>query len=57
EDSSLATVEVSDSSSLIGDFEFLDSTSGTNDNSSPDLDLLSQEINTKGPLQSDLELR
>jgi hypothetical protein len=57
DDSSLATLEVSDTSSLFGDFEFLADSSSSLDSLSPELELLSQEIISKGPGQSELELR
>lgn len=57
DDSSMATVEISDSSSLIGDFDFLENSSSSLDSLSPELELLSQEIISKGPQQSELELR
>ena len=57
DDNSLATMEISDSSSLLGDFEFLAESSSSIDSLSPELELLSQEISFKGPQKSDLELR
>lgn len=57
DDSSLATMEISDSSSQLGDFEFLADSSSSIDSLSPELELLSQEVYIKGPQKSDLELR
>lgn len=57
EDSSIATVEISDNSSLLGEFEYLGDTNSCTDSFSPELEILSQEIANKGPLQSELELR
>ena len=57
DEGSLATLEVSDTSSLFGDFEFLADSSSSLDSLSPELELLSQEIISKGPEQSELELR
>ncbi|KAH3695914.1 hypothetical protein DPMN_083372 [Dreissena polymorpha] len=57
EDSSLATLEISDSSSQFGDFDMLGESSSSLDSLSPELELLSQEIISKGPLQSENELR
>ena len=44
DDSSLATMEISDSSSQLGVFEFLAYSSSSIDSLSPELELLSQEI-------------
>ncbi|WAR23821.1 RIC1-like protein [Mya arenaria] len=57
EDSSLATQEISDSSSQFGDFDVLGDSTSSLDSLSPELELLSQEIISKGPEQSELELR
>ena len=57
EESSLATVEISDSSSQFGDFDMLGDSSSSLDSLSPELELLSQEIIAKGPQQSDIELK
>ena len=57
DDSSMATAEISDTSSLIGDFDFLENSSSSIDSLSPELELLSQEIISKGPMQSEIELR
>ncbi|KAL4236739.1 WD40 repeat protein [Mactra antiquata] len=57
DDSSVTTLEVSDSSSLLGDFDFLMDSNSSIDSLTPELELLSQEIISKGPEQSDLELR
>ena len=57
DDSSLATMEISDSSSQLGDFEFLADSSSSLDSLSPELELLSQEICSKGPQKSELEMR
>ncbi|KAL5016054.1 hypothetical protein ScPMuIL_005643 [Solemya velum] len=58
EESSLATVEISDSSSLLGEFEFLgDGNSSSSEQLTPEIELLSQEVANKGPAQSELELR
>ena len=58
EDSSIATVEVSDSSSLLGDYELISDTSLGNDlQIAHDLEMLSQEVANKGPQQSELELK
>ena len=53
----MATAEISDTSSLIGDFDFLENSSSSIDSLSPELELLSQEIISKGPMQSEIELR
>ena len=50
-------MEISDSSSQLGDFEFLADSSSSIDSLSPELELLSQEICSKGPQKSDLEMR
>ena len=56
DDSSLATVEMSDTSSLLGEYEyFVDSSSM--ETLSAELEILSHEVANKGPQQSELELR
>ena len=50
-------MEISDSSSQLGDFEFLADSSSSIDSLSPELELLSQEICSKGPQKSELEMR
>ncbi|XP_033737683.1 RAB6A-GEF complex partner protein 1-like [Pecten maximus] len=57
EESSLATMEVSDNSSLLGEFEYLADVSSCTEPLSPELEILSQEMANKGPMQSELELR
>ncbi|KAK7492934.1 hypothetical protein BaRGS_00015881 [Batillaria attramentaria] len=57
EDSSVATVEVSDSSSLLGDYELINDTVLGNDlQIAHDLEVISQEVANKGPQQAELEL-
>lgn len=57
EDSSVATVEVSDSSSLLGDYELVNDISLGNDlQIAHDLEVISQEVANKGPQQAELEL-
>lgn len=50
-------MEVSDNSSLLGEFEYLADTSSCAEPLSPELEILSQEMANKGPAQSELELR
>ena len=50
-------MEVSDTSSQFGDFEFLADSSSSIDSLSPELELLTQDLCSKGPQQSELELR
>ncbi|XP_063398862.1 guanine nucleotide exchange factor subunit RIC1-like isoform X1 [Mytilus trossulus] len=57
EESSLATMEISDNSSLLGEFDYMIENSSQSESLSPELELLSQEIANKGPHQSELELR
>ena len=57
EDSSLATMEISDNGSLLGEFDYMTENSSQSESLSPELELLSQEIANKGPHQSELELR
>lgn len=57
EESSLATMEISDNSSLLGEFEYMVENSSQSESLSPELEILSQEIANKGPQQSELELR
>lgn len=57
EDSSVATVEVSDCSSLLGDYELINDSSLGNDlQIAHDLEIISQEVANRGPQQSQLEL-
>ncbi len=56
EDSSIATLEVSDSSSLLGEFEMVSDTPNS-DTVSLDIEHLSQEVANKGPVQSEVQLR
>ena len=57
EDSSVATVEVSDSSSILGEFEVVSDSVLSSDLLPPDLEQLTQEVANKGPQQSEVELR
>ncbi|XP_041356612.1 guanine nucleotide exchange factor subunit RIC1-like isoform X2 [Gigantopelta aegis] len=57
EDSSVTTLEVSDSSSLLGEFEVVSDAILSNDLLPPDLEQLTQEVANKGPQQSEIELR
>ncbi|XP_048255713.1 guanine nucleotide exchange factor subunit RIC1-like isoform X1 [Haliotis rufescens] len=56
EDSSVATLEVSDSSSLLGEYEVVNDTLNS-DHVTPEIEHMSQEIANKGPVQSEVELR
>ena len=50
-------MEISDNSSLLGEFDYMIENSSQSESLSPELELLSQEIANKGPHQSELELR
>jgi hypothetical protein len=57
EESSLATtLDISDTSSLFGDLDYM-TESSLQDSLSPELEILSQEMANKGPRQSEMELR
>lgn len=57
EESSLATtVDISDTSSLLGELDYM-TESSSQDTLSPELEILSQEMANKGPHQSESELR
>ncbi|KAK3091743.1 hypothetical protein FSP39_022283 [Pinctada imbricata] len=56
EDSSLATVEASDNSSLL-EYDEMTESNSFSDLLSPELEILSHEMANKGPRQSELELR
>lgn len=57
EESSLATtLDISDTSSLFGDLDYM-TESSLQDTLSPELEILSQEMANKGPRQSEMELR
>ncbi|XP_064604853.1 guanine nucleotide exchange factor subunit RIC1-like isoform X2 [Liolophura sinensis] len=57
EDGSVATVDMSDTSSLQGDSEMPSESSTINDRLSAELEELSHELANKGPHQSEIELR
>lgn len=57
EESSLATtLDISDTSSLLGELDYM-TESSFQDTLSPELEILSQEMANKGPRQSEMELR
>lgn len=57
EESSLATtLDISDTSSLLGELDYM-TESSSQDTLSPELEILSQEMANKGPRQSEMELR
>lgn len=57
EESSLATtLDISDTSSLLGELDYMTESSSL-DTLSPELEILSQEMANKGPRQSEMELR
>lgn len=57
EESSLATtLDISDTSSLLGELDYM-TESSSQDTLSPELEILSQEMANKGPRQSEMELK
>lgn len=50
------TVDISDTSSLLGELDYM-TESSSQDTLSPELEILSQEMANKGPHQSESELR
>ncbi|KAK6182215.1 hypothetical protein SNE40_009946 [Patella caerulea] len=58
EDSSLATMEISDSSSLLGEYDMVgDVALGSEQQETHDLEMMTQEMANRGPPQSEIELR